>query len=154
MIPKQIVIHHTVSSRDNTTLLDIDNWHKSRWPDFCGSLGYYVGYHWVIGKDWIVQTRRENELGAHSIPNDGKIGICLVGNFETEQPTEYQLDEVKKLVILLKIKYNLSDKDVYFHRDLSRTLCPGNNITRSVISVGSQGLRRLLLEILRKLLNK
>ena len=38
-----IVIHHSVSNRDNTTVQDIDSWHKERWINFKSSLGEGFG---------------------------------------------------------------------------------------------------------------
>jgi hypothetical protein len=133
-IIKRIVIHHTASSRDDTTIEQIDAWHKLRWPDFKSSLGFYCGYHYVIGKDWIKQTRSNDEDGAHTYGhNSDSIGICLTGNFETEQPNQYQLDELRKLVLALLGQYNLQEKDIYMHRDLTATACPGKNITREFL---------------------
>ena len=127
----KLVIHHTASSRDNTTIEQIDAWHKLRWPDFRSSLGFWVGYHIVIGKDWIKQTRSYDEDGAHCYGfNADSIGICLTGNFETEQPNAYQLDQLRKLVLTLLGQYGLQEKDIYLHRDLTATACPGKNITK------------------------
>lgn len=126
MIPKIIVIHHTNSSRDLTKVNDIDAWHKLRWADFKGSLGYWIGYHFIItGNGDVTQTRKETELGAHCIPNDGKIGICLTGNFEIEEPTKEQLLSLAILLERLKISHNLIDEQIKGHYQFSQTLCPG-----------------------------
>ena len=152
---KRIIIHHTASSRDNTTLQMINDWHKARWEQFVSVLGYNVGYHWVIGNDWIKQTRLDNEDGAHCLGHNGdSIGIALTGNFENETPTKYQIDELKKLIVELCIKHRLSDSNVYLHKNLARTLCPGKNITKSLIKVGTQDLRDILISIIMKLLRR
>ena len=131
---KRLILHHTASSRDNTTLKQIDAWHKARWPNFKSSLGFFCGYHYVIGANWIKQTRSAQEDGAHTYGFNGdSIGICLTGNFETEQPNPYQLAELKKLVIGLMAEYKLSEKDVYLHRDLTATACPGRNFTKELV---------------------
>jgi hypothetical protein len=36
----KLVVHHTASGRDITTLDMINNWHKARWADFQSSLGF------------------------------------------------------------------------------------------------------------------
>lgn len=126
MIPKQIIIHHTVSNRDKTTIAGIDAWHKLRWPDFISSLKYWIGYHYVIlGNGEVCQTRRDNELGAHCVPNDGKIGICLTGNFEIERPSDAQLNALEPLLNKLKLVYKLGDENIFGHCQKSNTLCPG-----------------------------
>lgn len=130
----KIIIHHTASGRDITTLEMIDAWHKARWADFKSSLGFWVGYHYVIGKDWIKQTRSDQEDGAHTYGFNGdSIGVCLTGNFETEQPSPYQLVELRKLVLSLLGQYGLQEKDIYCHRDLVATACPGKNLTKEML---------------------
>ena len=129
MIPKEIIIHNTASDREKTTIVDIDAWHKVRWPSFKSSLGHWIGYHFVIlGNGQVVQTRRENELGAHTIPNEGKVGIALTGNFDSEKPNPAQLTSLEGLLNRLKKDYNLKDGDIYGHREKSQTSCPGKNL--------------------------
>ena len=131
---KKIIIHHTASGRDITTLEMVDAWHKARWPQFKSSLGFWVGYHWLIGHDWIKQTRADQEDGAHTYGfNADSIGISLTGNFEDEMPNQYQLDQLRQLVLSLLGKYNLQEKDIYCHRDLTATACPGKNLTKELL---------------------
>jgi hypothetical protein len=122
MIPKSIVLHHS-ASRPDTSLASINWWHERR--DFTlSSLGFYVGYHYVIFPDGTVeQTRRDNEIGCHSVPNDGKIGICFVGNFDIDQPTQDQIRAGSLLVNKLKSEYNITS--VLAHSDCNKTDCPG-----------------------------
>ena len=128
MTPKTIIIHHSVSNRDKTTLNNINEWHRVRF-NFKSSLGYFVAYHYVIlGSGKIVQTRQDNEIGAHTIPNEGKLGICLTGNFEGEQPSQAQLSSLKNLLMNLKQAWNLTNNDIYPHNYYSATLCPGKNL--------------------------
>ena len=128
MTPKIIVLHHTASSK-NTTLRDLENWHKQRWPGFISSLGWHIGYHYVIlGSGEIVHTRQDNEIGAHTIPNEGKLGICLMGNMEQEQPTLSQLNSLANLLTGLKSIHRLTNNDIQPHNRYSATLCPGKNL--------------------------
>lgn len=129
MIPKEIIIHHTASSRDKTTFKNVDSWHKLRWPDFKSSLGYWIGYHYLINsKGEVLQARKTNEMGAHCVPNDGKVGICLIGNFEVEKPTEAQLNALEGVLNNIKKDYGLTDDQVYAHCEKSQTLCPGKEL--------------------------
>ena len=147
MIPNEITIHHSASGF-NTTVEDINAWHRKRF-NFISSLGSYVGYHYVIdmaGK--VTQCRRDNELGAHCIPNDGKIGICLVGNFNETEPRDGQLTSLIELINRLEKVYNINE--VCSHRDRNKTECPGNNLYRYTEKLSKiSWLRRLI----RKLLN-
>lgn len=153
MIVNQIIIHHTASSRDKTTVQNVDAWHKLRWPDFKSSLGYYIGYHYIItGDGKVTQTRRDNELGAHTIPNNGKLGICLTGNFMVEQPSPAQLDFLTNLLSKLKKEYNLSDGEIKAHRELNKTECPGDNLFKWVLQGRISWLQQLI-EIIKRSLN-
>jgi len=146
MIPNCIVLHHS-ASKASTPISEIDRWHKQR--NFTkSSLGFFVGYHYVIlenGK--LIQTRRDNELGCHTIPNDGKIGICCVGNFMVETPTDAQLYTLGVLCNRLKKDYNI--KEVKGHRDFSNTECPGNNLYLFVLQDKINWLKFLIQKLLR-----
>ncbi len=143
MTPKQIIIHHTVSSRDKTTLKDVDNWHRVRWWWFKSSLGYYVGYHYLITGDGTVhQTRQDNEEGAHLVPNHGRIGIGLTGNFMIEKPSEAQIKALEILTERLKIRYNI--RYVQAHREFERSLCPGTELFKWVLKQRISWLRWMI----------
>ena len=147
MIPKQITIHHSASNK-NTTFQEINAWHKARF-DYISSLGFYVAYHYLITSDGVVkQARRDNELGAHSPPNDGKIGICLTGNFDLYEPTQEQIKSLTELVEKLKKDYNIND--VKGHRDCNRTECPGNNLYKWVLMQKISWLQKLINKLLGK----
>ncbi|HBL43912.1 MAG TPA: N-acetylmuramoyl-L-alanine amidase, partial [Planctomycetaceae bacterium] len=62
------------------------------------------------------------------------IGICLVGNFENEPPSDAQLAAVKKLVGVLKAEYNISSDHVQGHRDVKATACPGKYFPMSEVA--------------------
>jgi len=141
MIPTQIIIHHTASSF-NTPIAEINRWHKFRgFPE--SSLGGFIGYHYVIdasGK--LYQTRRDSEIGAHSPPNEGKIGIALIGNFMLTDPTIDQIDKLTELVNKLKSIYKINY--VKGHRDCNPTDCPGDNLYKFALIDKISFLQRLI----------
>lgn len=147
MIPSEIIIHHTASGWD-TTITNINEWHKAR--DFTlSSLNYYIGYHYVIDASGnLIQTRRDTEIGCHTIPNDGKIGICLVGNFQNQQPRPIQLSTLLPLVEKLKKTYNITE--VKGHRDCNKTECPGDNLYVWVLQQKVSWLQRLINILLKR----
>lgn len=134
MFPSFLIIHHTASPRDKTTLQNVNAWHYVRWPKFKSSLGFYIGYHFLItanGK--ISQIRRENETGAHCLANNmnsKSIGICLTGNFSIETPTTKQGDSLAILLDNLKKKYDIPNKNILGHCQIAnaKTQCPGKNL--------------------------
>lgn len=130
--PKFIVIHHSASSRDKTSIKNIDSWHKARaFP--ISLLGYYVGYHYVIlGDGTAIQTRNDDEVGAHAREGDmnfKSIGICLTGNFENEEPTEEQLMVLNGLIADKMKAYNITKDKVISHNEIPyATACCGKNL--------------------------
>ncbi|MFH1032061.1 MAG: peptidoglycan recognition family protein [Chloroflexota bacterium] len=133
MLPLYLIVHHTASSRDKTTLQDVDNWHRARWPNFRSSLGFFVGYQYLIlSNGRVLQTRRDNEEGAHTLGgyNQKAIGICLTGNFMVEEPSPEQLSALQPLLDKLKKDYNIADEKILGHREVWATDCPGKNLMK------------------------
>lgn len=147
MIPNEIIVHHS-ASRPSTTVTDINAWHFNRHFSL-SSLGYYVGYHYVVDSLGVVtQTRRDGEIGCHTIPNDGKIGICLIGDFTTETPSDGQIAALFDLIERLKKDYNITS--VKGHRDCNRTECPGENLYKLVLVYKISWLQKLINILLKK----
>ena len=127
--PKYIMIHH---SAGNETFEQVNQYHKSRWG-FRSSLGFFCGYHKFIdytGKLYV--ARLDNEIGAHCVDpnnpgfwNKNSVGICLRGNFQTEEPTEGQLKT-------LKMELDKYDVPVKMHYEVISTACPGKHLIKWV----------------------
>jgi len=117
----KLIIHcaATPNGRE-TTVEDIDRWHKARgWQ--C------IGYHYVIYLDGSVHVGRPEEMvGAHAVnQNEHSIGICLIG---TDQFTPEQWAALTVLVTDLLKKYPKAA--VVGHGDLPSVnkKCPGFNV--------------------------
>jgi hypothetical protein len=123
---KLMVIHHSATSQGNSTKFDRN--HRSR------GMENGMAYHFLIGngKDLpdgrieIGNRWRRQIQGGHlqSFPlNEVAIGICLIGNFELYKPTPLQIKALQYLVGTLSQKARINE--VKLHRDVERTLCPG-----------------------------
>lgn len=126
---KWIVIHHSASPTGSAVSFDKE--HKAKGWDG-------VGYHFVIGNG---TTTRDGQVevtarwpvqkwGAHAKTLDNRyneygIGICLVGNFDTERPTAAQMKALTGLVSYLMQTYRIPAQSVVGHRDTKATECPG-----------------------------
>ena len=97
-----------------------------------------IGYHFVIGNGTstgdgqIEMTARWpiQKWGAHAKTLDNRyneygVGICLVGNFDQQRPTERQMKSLTTLVTYLMQNYRISPQNVIGHRDTKATACPG-----------------------------
>ena len=121
----RLVVHHSATSVDDTTVDDIRKWHviDNGWDA--------IGYHWVItGLGILHYTRPITMQGAHAKGfNNGSLGVCLIGNNE-EQENRWRREQLYALHSLwLAISRVIKDLDVYGHRDITdRTVCPGIDI--------------------------
>lgn len=134
-----IIIHHSVTPKGQTlekSLASFDANHKLRLHPIADSLGYHIAYHYVIGGNGAVkQTRGEDEIGFHAsnyAENKKSIGICLVGNFDVEQPNKEQLWALRDVIKGIKARHVI--KEVSGHRKYAPKSCPGHNMTDSMIN--------------------
>ncbi|MCP5002966.1 MAG: N-acetylmuramoyl-L-alanine amidase [Planctomycetes bacterium] len=128
---KYIVIHHSASNAGNAS--SIGKYHREvrGWENG-------LGYHFLIGngngaRDGQVEVgNRWNDQidGAHAGKgeyNQYGIGICLVGNFENEYPSESQITSLVSLVNYLQKRCNIKKENVLKHCSVRKTVCPGNH---------------------------
>lgn len=141
---KWIVIHHSASTTGSAAIFDRVHREERGWDE--------LGYHFVIGNgtrtgDGQVEVGSrwpKQKHGAHADTpdnafNDDGIGICLVGDFNVQQPTRKQLESLTQLVIFLQTTYRIPSNRIISHgsvHDLAKggtiTDCPGRylNITQ------------------------
>lgn len=117
---KRIVLHHADASICDAAT--IHRWHQAN-----GWSG--MGYHFLVRKNGTIERGRpEDTIGAHCLShNSDSIGICFEGNFSKEIMSETQLKSGQELLNYLYKKYNLTKNNVYRHKDLMATDCPGKN---------------------------
>lgn len=120
-VPNKIITHHALSAKHHIAE-DVNDWHKTRWPNFVSKDGWHVGYHYVI--DWdgtVTQTRYHDEEGAHCIgQNKSSIGVCFMGNFDNHMPS---LEQEEAWV---KLYEDIGDgMPVYPHRKYATKSCHG-----------------------------
>ena len=97
-----------------------------------------VGYHFLIDPSGrIFQGRDLRWRGAHAgglggANNYGNIGICLIGNFEVERPTQKALDSMHALVAHWSDRFDIPPSRVAQHSDWKNTACPGEFLRREL----------------------
>ena len=126
MKPERIIWHHSADPATIPQFAKIDRYHKSRtFP--ISSMGYYVGYHWVVERDGTVkQAREENEIGAHDTgENLNSIGICLAGDFNVHTPTLEQTAAAARLLGEIRARWSIPITRIEPHRWDDQTDCPG-----------------------------
>lgn len=87
-----------------------------------------VPYHFVIDVDGRVYEGRAElwlaDTKTHYDPSG--LHIALQGDFSEQQPTAAQLDSLARLVELKARQFHVEPTDVYLHRELADTQCPGS----------------------------
>lgn len=132
MIATRIIWHHSAYAPLGAQFDLINKWHKDRgFP--LSSLGFYVGYHYVVEADGTVRTARvETEIGAHDQgENANSIGICLAGDFTTNKPTTAQEYAFAVLLTDIMHRLNIPLTRIEPHRRDDDTECPGQSMPDS-----------------------
>lgn len=131
-----IVIHHSGTTSGNAALFDRYHRQNKGWEG--------VGYDFVIGngegaRDGQVEVTfrwRRQMVGAHcktdetNWANENAVGICLVGNFNAENPSPAQIKSLVRLIRFLQHRYHIPESRIYGHQDVPGariTDCPGKN---------------------------
>lgn len=130
-----VVIHH--SATESGSVESIHASHRQR-KDAAGNPWLGIGYHFVIGngsgmEDGKVESTfrwRQQIHGAHSGSTDHNangIGVCLIGNFQQDVPTQKQLEAVSILLGQLSHRYQIPAALVIGHNTVKPTACPGKH---------------------------
>ncbi|XP_037922208.1 peptidoglycan-recognition protein LB-like isoform X2 [Hermetia illucens] len=96
-----------------------------------------VGYTFLIGGDGnVYEGRGFNVVGAHAPGyNDKSVGICLIGDWRTELPTEKMLEATHKLIEYgISSGYIVKDYKLLGHRQVKETECPGDRLFGEIIT--------------------
>lgn len=128
-----VILHHSATTSGSVE--SIHEEHRRR-TDGTGNRWLGIGYHFVVGNGQgmpdgqVVPTFRWRDQihGAHSghaVFNARGIGICLIGDFETQPPTALQLAAVKRLVKVLAVRHRIPGERVIGHSAIKATACPG-----------------------------
>ena len=126
-----LVVHHS-ASKPETTVEEITAWHIQR--GFSG-----IGYHKVITSDGEIHIGRQENVVPASVQghNKGTLAVCLTGNFENDEPTEFQKISLMLLIREWQAKHPAAK--VVGHRDLGATLCPGKNLYAFIKKIWPEG---------------
>jgi N-acetyl-anhydromuramyl-L-alanine amidase AmpD len=139
---KYIVIHHSATSKGS-----VKSFHRYHTKQGYGG----IAYHFVIGngngmKDGKIQQTfrwKQQIAGTHVSVNSWEhnvfgIGVCLVGNLEKTPPTDAQIRALKRLIVKLKHKYLIRDRNILGHKHVryddasgkqEQTACPGKRFS-------------------------
>ena len=146
-----LIVHHSDSKWGDGKV--IEQWHMAPKPKGNGwdRPGYCVviqnGFptynslsenESVEGSDGLVEriyTEDKKTYGC-KYANEDSLHVCLIGNFDVQEPTQLQIDALIRLLVFWCKKYKLKSSDVYGHGEMQRKIgkegysktCPGKNV--------------------------
>lgn len=143
---RYIVLHH--SGTEGGSVESIDAAHRQR-TDADGHPWLGIGYHFVVGNGGemadgeIAPTFRWQQqlAGAHagdSAHNAAGIGVCAIGDFDAEPPSELQLQSLRRLLTVLAKRYDIPPTAIVPHSDLKATNCPGQQFPLQELAAATQ----------------
>ncbi|MDQ7025192.1 MAG: peptidoglycan recognition family protein [Anaerolineae bacterium] len=119
------IIHHAAfyEETDLRTVKAIQDLHRidRGWAD--------VAYHFMVGRTGVIYEGRDWTVrGTHVASyNTGSLGVCLLGNFMNQHPTDAQIASTRRLLIW--VAYRLQLSHIAAHRTFNAlTQCPGDNL--------------------------
>ena len=140
-----LTIHHTAmvnksGQNDFRILQGTQNYHmgEKKWGD--------IAYHYVIGPSGRVYEGRELKYVADTSTNfdpTGHFNLCLMGNFEKQDPTEKAKEVLVRFVVERLHKISLTPDDIRLHKNVASTLCPGKNLIKWIEGEGMLKIRSL-----------
>ncbi len=130
---RYIVIHHSATTEGGAAAFARYHVFQRGWDS--------LAYHFVIGNgtqtsDGEIELgprwRWQREGGHAGVLeyNEHGIGICLVGDFRTQAPTELQMRSLEALIGCLMAQHDIAAEGVLGHRECpgAATECPGPNL--------------------------
>ena len=137
---QKIIIHHTATPNrppdPAEAIRSIYHYHaiQKDWGD--------IGYNFLIDVNGVVYEGRyggANVVGGHALQyNRGSIGICLLGDFDTADPSQAMLDSVLRVIWTRAAHVDTTTVSDFVdmidlpnlcgHGDLMPTSCPGSSV--------------------------
>lgn len=127
---ERITIHHSgvIFKNDQDPiayLKHLQEWSRKEkgWMD--------IPYHYLIAPDGRIFEGRDNKYPGDTNTTYNPRGhalICVLGNFEEQQPTSKQLEALAWLSAKLSRQYHVPLEKIKGHKDYAETLCPGKNL--------------------------
>ena len=135
MKPEFIIVHHSLTKDGQTVSWGaIRKYHieTNGWID----IGYQFGLELIGIYCEILLGRMWDEVGAHTIGmNDKSIGICFIGNYDENFPSQVMLDKGLLLISSLMDTFNIPKQNIKGHCEYAQKSCPGKNLMEWVRAI-------------------
>ncbi len=129
-----LTLHHSNSPHNpgndlGQELRSMQSWGEAdrKWWD--------IPYHYIIDLDGtVLQARDHRFVGDTNTRYDprGHFLINCFGNYDQAEPNAAQLATIANLMAWAAMEYNIDPLEIYGHRDLAQTTCPGSKLYRYI----------------------
>jgi hypothetical protein len=151
---RYIVIHHSATAAGTMEAIDA----SQRDRGFTNG----VAYHFLVNNGrsagtadgqiqptsrWIGQLDgAHTKVTSHPEFNADGIGVCLIGNFDLQEPTPAQMASLEMLVLALRNRYQIPLEGIFGHGELKNTHCPGRLFPMEtfLMAIRQDHLKRLM----------
>jgi hypothetical protein len=140
---RSIVIHHSETPAgtlfdERTRLRAIRHYHlrERQWGE--------VAYHFFIGSDGTIYQGRDERFQGDSGTKydlDGRLLICLLGDFKSTAPTDEALAALVRFLDEKRAEHSVSPESIVTHREVAETDCPGDALQKWFESLGRHRFR-------------
>jgi len=99
------------------------------------NLGYGdYSYHYAVDPNGRIYQGREIFVrGCHVAGgNTGRLGVCALGNYETQEPTEELIEGLVKLFAWYSNFLTIQNDQIQPHSFFNPTACPGKNLIAEI----------------------
>ncbi len=129
---KYLIVHQSATDRDQTTFEQIKKFHI--WQGM-GNIAYH---YFIDGKGKTRRGRSESSVGTHTKANNmaaKSLGVCLAGNFNTQEPHQSQLISLERILRDLAFRYKIGPDNILGHREVpgAATECPGDSLNEWLV---------------------
>jgi len=128
MIPRKIIIHHSLTEDGKTVSWGaIRKYHMTDPKHKYIDIGYHAGIELVNDQHEILMGRMWDKQGAHTFgQNEGSLGLCFVGNYDEREPSDEMYKKGAEIIRLWMKLYHIDILDIYRHHDFATyKTCPG-----------------------------
>lgn len=148
-----LIVHHAAGSNNISNYkqavrnIYILHTEENGWAD--------IGYNYLVDPNGVIYAGRDPAIGAQDRVmgahfcgrNSGTMGICLVGNYETAEPSVKMLESLVSILSWKAFKEELNVMEssshplnsnlgvIAGHRDGCNTLCPGENVYKRLPTI-------------------
>jgi hypothetical protein len=153
-----IVIHHSVTDKYNKDIWAVSVEGHDYVPGlYINGREYKGNYHYLVFYDGeiknpVPEERYTYHCGVYNI-NLTSLAICFVGDYSTNTPENKALVSAKLQIDDIKRRFNI--KNIFGHRELYTTRCPGDwynlsSIMEAQMTLTQQIIRKAYLAVLRR----